>query len=53
MKSFGNTDNFKNVWNVIEDSARYAFILLMLIQWGVTQLNRQWFKAHYTKTFYE
>ena len=25
MKHFGNLDNFNNIWNVIEDSARYAF----------------------------
>ena len=50
---FGNTDNFKNVWNVIEDSARYAFNSPHAYSMGGDSAYQAWFKAHYTKTFYE
>lgn len=50
---FGNTDNFKNVWNVIEDSARYAFNSPHAYSMGGDSAYQAWFKAHHTKTFYE
>lgn len=50
---FGNTDNFKNVWNVIEDSARYAFNSPHAYSMGGDSVYQAWFKAHHTKTFYE
>lgn len=52
-EEFGNTDNFKNVWNVIEDSARYAFNSPHAYSMGGDSAYQAWFKAHYTKTFYE
>lgn len=51
-EEFGNTDNFKNVWNVIEKILRDThLILLMLIQWGVTQLIRRGLKHIIPKHF--
>lgn len=50
---FGNTDNFRNVWNVIEDSARYAFNSPHAYSMGGDSAYQAWFKAHHTKTFYE
>lgn len=50
---FGNIDNFKNVWNVIEDSARYAFNSPHAYSMGGDSAYQAWFKAHHTKTFYE
>lgn len=50
---FGNTNNFKNVWNVIEDSARYAFNSPHAYSMGGDSAYQAWFKAHHTKTFYE
>jgi DNA polymerase III alpha subunit len=50
---FGNTDNFKNVWNVIEDSARYAFNSPHAYSMGGDSAYQAWFKAHHTRTFYE
>ena len=53
MNDFGNTDNFINVWNVIEDSARYAFNAPHAYSMGGDSVYQAWFKAHHTKTFYE
>lgn len=50
---FGNTDNFNNVWKVIEDSARYAFNAPHAYSMGGDSAYQAWFKAHHTKTFYE
>lgn len=50
---FGNTDNFKNVWNVIEDSSKYAFNSPHAYSMGGDSAYQAWFKAHHTKTFYE
>lgn len=50
---FKNTDNFKNVWNVIEDSARYAFNSPHAYSMGGDSAYQAWFKAHHTAVFYE
>lgn len=50
---FGNTDNFRNVWNVIEDSSKYAFNSPHAYSMGGDSAYQAWFKAHHTKTFYE
>ncbi len=50
---FNNTDNFNNVWNVIEDSARYAFNSPHAYSMGGDSAYQAWFKAHHTATFYE
>ena len=50
---FGNLDNFSNVWNVIEDSARYAFNSPHAYSMAGDSAYIAWFKAHYTSTFYE
>lgn len=49
----GNLDNFDNVWNVIEDSSRYAFNAPHALSMGGDSLYQAWFKAHYTEKFYE
>lgn len=53
VKEFDNIDNFNNVWNVIEDSARYAFNSPHAYSMGGDSAYQAWFKAHHTKTFYE
>jgi DNA polymerase III alpha subunit len=52
-EEFNNTNNFKNVWNVIEDSSRYAFNSPHAYSMGGDSAYQAWFKAHHTKTFYE
>lgn len=52
-KEFQNMDNFNNVWNVIEDSARYAFNAPHAYSMGGDSAYQAWFKAHHTKKFYE
>lgn len=52
-KEFSNIDNFNNVWNVIEDSARYAFNSPHAYSMGGDSAYQAWFKAHHTKKFYE
>lgn len=52
-EEFNNTNNFKNVWNVIEDSSRYAFNSTHAYSMGGDSAYQAWFKAHHTKTFYE
>lgn len=52
-KEFHNMDNFNNVWNVIEDSARYAFNAPHAYSMGGDSAYQAWFKAHHTKEFYE
>lgn len=52
-QEFSNLDNFNNVWNVIEDSARYAFNSPHAYSMGGDSCYQAWFKAHHTKTFYE
>ena len=49
---FNNVDNFNNVWNVIEDSARYAFNSPHAYSMGGDSAYQAWFKAHHTETFY-
>ena len=49
----GNTDNFNNVWNVIESSGSYAFNSPHAYSMGGDSAYQAWFKAHHTKTFYE
>ena len=53
LDEFNNTDNFNNVWNVIEDSARYAFNSPHAYSMGGDSAYQAWFKAHHTATFYE
>lgn len=53
LEEFKNTDNFNNVWNVIEDSSRYAFNSPHAYSMGGDSAYQAWFKAHYTPTFYE
>lgn len=50
---FGNTDNFNNVWNVIEDSAKYAFNAPHALSMGGDSAYLAWFKAHHTSVFYQ
>ena len=49
----GNTDNFNNVWNVIESSGSYAFNSPHAYSMGGDSAYQAWFKAHHTKKFYE
>lgn len=53
LDEFKNTENFNNVWNVIEDSARYAFNSPHAYSMGGDSAYQAWFKAHHTATFYE
>jgi DNA polymerase III alpha subunit len=53
IKIIGNLDNFDNVWNVIEDSARYAFNAPHALSMGGDSAYQAWFKAHHTAKFYE
>lgn len=53
LEEFKNTDNFNNVWNVIEDSSRYAFNSPHAYSMGGDSAYQAWFKAHHTSTFYE
>lgn len=53
LYEFKNTDNFNNVWNVIEDSSRYAFNSPHAYSMGGDSAYQAWFKAHHTSTFYE
>lgn len=52
-EKIGNTNNFDNVWNVIESSALYAFNSSHSAAMMGDSLYQAWFKAHYTKNFYE
>lgn len=49
----GELDNFSNVWNVIESSGSYAFNSPHAYSMGGDSAYQAWFKAHYTKMFYE
>lgn len=53
LEEFKNTDNFNNVWNVIEDSSRYAFNSPHAYSMGGDSAYQAWFKAHHTPTFYD
>ena len=53
IEEFHYKNNFNNVWNVIEDSARYAFNAPHAYSMGGDSAYQAWFKAHYTATFYE
>ena len=53
LDEFKNTDNFNNVWNVIEDSSRYAFNSPHAYSMGGDSAYQAWFKAHHTSRFYE
>lgn len=52
-KQFGNLNNFDNVWNVIEDSAAYAFNSPHALSMGGDSAYLAWFKSHYPAKFYE
>jgi len=49
----GNLDNFEKIWNVIDDSARYAFNAPHALSMGGDSAYQAWFKAHHTAKFYE
>lgn len=53
IEEFHNKNNFNNVWNVIEDSASYAFNAPHAYSMGGDSAYQAWFKAHYTPVFYE
>lgn len=53
QNKFGNLDNFERVWKVIEDSAAYSFNAPHAYSMAGDSLYQAWFKAHYTKEFYE
>lgn len=53
LKIIGNLDNFEKIWNVIEDSARYAFNAPHALSMGGDSAYQAWFKAHHTAKFYE
>jgi len=53
LKIIGNLDNFDNIWNVIEDSSRYAFNAPHALSMGGDSAYQAWFKAHHTAKFYE
>jgi DNA polymerase III alpha subunit len=53
IKIIGNLDNFEKIWNVIEDSARYAFNSPHALSMGGDSAYQAWFKAHHTAKFYE
>ena len=53
LEQFGNTDNFSKVWQVIEDSASYAFNSPHSYSMAGDSLYVAWFKAHYPAEFYE
>lgn len=52
-EEFKNLKNFNNVWNVIEDSAAYAFNAPHAYSMGGDSAYQAWFKGHHTETFYE
>lgn len=52
-KIFGNTDNFEEVWKVIEDSARYSFNAPHALSMAGDSAYLAWFKSHHTSKFYE
>lgn len=52
-EEFENLNNFSNVWNVIEDSASYAFNAPHAYSMGGDSAYQAWFKGHHTGTFYE
>ena len=49
----GNTDKFNEVWQVIEDSARYSFNAPHALSMAGDSAYLAWFKAHHTSIFYE
>lgn len=53
QKEFQNLDSFSNVWDVIEDSSRYAFNSPHAYSMGGDSAYQAWFKAHHTAKFYE
>jgi len=53
IKIFNNLDNFDNIFDVIEDSSRYAFNAPHALSMGGDSAYQAWFKAHHTTKFYE
>lgn len=53
LNHFNNLNNFDSVWNVIEDSARYAFNAPHALSMAADSAYLAWFKAHHTAKFYE
>lgn len=53
VKEINNLDNFAKIWQVFEDSARYAFNSPHALSMGGDSGYEAWFKAHHTTKFYE
>lgn len=53
MREISNLDNFAKIWQVFEDSARYAFNSPHALSMGGDSAYEAWFKAHHTAKFYE
>ena len=53
LEKIGNLDNFDKIWQVFEDSARYAFNSPHALSMGGDSAYEAWFKAHHTAKFYE
>lgn len=53
FKNIGNTDNFDPVYQVVKDSARYAFNAPHAWSMSLDSLYEAWMKAHHTSKFYE
>ena len=49
----GELNNFNNIWEVIDSSASYAFNSPHAWSMAEDSAYQAWFKAHYTKMFYE
>ena len=53
LKNIGNLDNFEPVYQVIKDSARYAFNSPHALAMANDSLYEAWMKAHHPSIFYE
>ena len=53
LANVGNMDNFEPVYQVIKDSARYAFNAPHAYAVANDSLYEAWMKAHHTSKFYE
>ena len=49
----GNTNNFENVWQIIQNSGMYAFNSSHSAAMALDSLYQAWFKAHHTTVFYK
>ena len=53
QQNIGNLDNFEPVYQVIKDSARYAFNSPHALAMANDSLYEAWMKAHHPSVFYE